>query len=234
MLFGGIISTCSQMTSRSQQIFNKIQSLEPILQELVKRHEIEKAKAFHGLDFDKLTKRIDSLFADVDNLKAEYHQLVREEEQERRQEEVFTKAEKKKIRKQVYDDINGHYKKHISYGSFFTSQDILYHETTKFFLALKKASLKDCLKHHRKCVEIEYTMMEDLLENPVEFLVKYDWDNKFSEDGKGLNYINTKSGDTEIIRVMAKHLQLTAPTRKQWLKDTMEIDALIGYWGLNR
>ena len=172
-----------------------------------------------------LKNKIDDLFAQVDKLRKQYNRLQREER-------GFTKAQKKQIRKEIYDDINSHYKKHISYDPN-TSLDILYHETTKFYIALKKASLKDCLKHHRKCVEIEYKMMEDLLENPVEFLVKYGWDNKFSEDGKGKD-INTKSGDTEIIRVMAKHLQLTAPTRKKWLEATMMVDAQIGYWGLNR
>lgn len=173
-----------------------------------------------------LKNKIDELFAQVDKLKIQYNRLKSEER-------GFTKAQKKQIRKQVYDDVNSHYKKHISCDTN-NSLDILYHETTKFYLALKKASLKDSLKHHRKCVEIEYKMMEDLLENPVEFLVKYGWDNKFSEDGKGTKYINTKSGDTEIIRVMAKHLQLTAPTRKKWLEATMMVDAQIGYWGLNR
>ncbi len=85
---------------------------------------------------------------------------------------------------------------------------------------------------HKKCVEMEYKMMEELLENPVESLEKYHWDEIYNQDSG--EFLNKDSGDTEIIRVVAKFLKNPVEARKKLLKQVMEIDARIGYWGLNR
>ena len=207
------------MTSTSEQILSRLNELKSILPTLINEY---KSLDSHISSEDRLAlkKKIDSLFQHVDYLKKQYYSLQREER-------GFTKAQKKQIRKNFYDQV-----KDVLNGLGKRSENnVLFNNTIDFYTALKKGSLKDSLTNHKKCVDIEYTIMEELLENPVNTLVKYKLEGLESDEG---NTLTKDSGESEIIRVVAYTINAFPSTRKNYLEMAMNVDARVGYWSINK
>ncbi len=152
--------------SSSQQILAGLKNIYTRQKEAIAELQKLKEQGVCNEKLESLQNAIDGQFLAIHELKQQYRALIDDEvlvEQRitrREQEKIargfasgrLSKADKKEIRKVVYNVVKCKCKKLLP-----DEEHYLVKETIEFYQAIKKGSLVDTLAAHKKCVELGWT-----------------------------------------------------------------------------